>query len=161
MVSKPTQEGQKQICPDCKADGRDIEIHAENKPYQGQDRLSWRNPDGSSHAKKTAQGDFVHVGSDEEGKAAYYGGSATGRPVAEKAKTSYNTKWPDLPELSDTQQALYAADDLIEAIAVDKARTACPELETGNPGLFGQIVSAKSHRIALVNLAKAIKDGAN
>lgn len=43
------QEGQRMICPECKANGIDIEIVCKKIVFQGEERLSWRNPDSSAH----------------------------------------------------------------------------------------------------------------
>lgn len=157
MGSKPTREGQTETCPECKEQGREITVTSVNKPYQGKPRLSWRNSDGSAHSAKTPDGKWKHVASKQEGIDVSNGRSTT----VESPKTTSEPKtiWPVLSDLSDVQEALYGADDLIEAMAVEKTRKANPGLEESNPHLFGQIVSSRSHRIALVNLAKAIKDG--
>jgi|APSaa5957512535_1039671.scaffolds.fasta_scaffold77781_1 hypothetical protein len=156
MLQKPTREGEQKDCPECGG-----KIISKNKPYEGQDRLSWRNPDQSSHQTKDSLGKWVHVKSKEEADKAKKGDwnskSVSTQKVAAEEKPPVIV-WPKLPELTDDQQALYAADDLVEAMAVEKTRLQHPGLEESNPNVFGQIVSAKSQRIAFVNLAKVFRD---
>ena len=46
---------ERKICQECK-----IEIHQEVKSYNGEEKLSWRNPDGSPHYF-FEDGKFVHT----------------------------------------------------------------------------------------------------
>lgn len=51
------KEGDRKVCVDCQ-----IEVHVERIVFRGEERLSWRNPDGSAHfeydeEKKT----FLHT----------------------------------------------------------------------------------------------------
>ena len=147
MLQKPTREGEQMTCPECGGT-----IISENKPFNGIARLSWRNLDGSSHSRKDSAGKWVHVKSTEEAA------RTKSSPTSDDIYPIKRTVWPTMPELSDDQRALYAADDLIEAMAVEKPRKQHPGMEEKNPNVFGQIVSAKSQRIAFVNLAKVFRD---
>lgn len=59
------QEGDRKICQECKDNGIDIEIVCKKITFQGEDRLSWRNPDGSAHFNVEEDQDgkitFVHT----------------------------------------------------------------------------------------------------
>lgn len=45
----------RKICQECK-----IEIHQEVKSYNGEEKMSWRNPDGSPHFYYE-DGKFIHT----------------------------------------------------------------------------------------------------
>lgn len=59
------QEGDRKICPECKANGIDIEIVCKKITFQGEERLSWRNPDSSPHFSpeedETGKVTFLHT----------------------------------------------------------------------------------------------------
>ena len=59
------KEGDRKICPECKAEGINIEIICKKITFKGEERLSWRNPDGSAHFDPVENPDktvtFVHV----------------------------------------------------------------------------------------------------
>lgn len=44
MATLQKEEGKKEKCPIC-----GDSMVCQNKPYQGKDNLSWRNPDGTAH----------------------------------------------------------------------------------------------------------------
>lgn len=51
------KEGDRKICKEC-----NIEIHVAKLRYQGEERLSWRNPDGTSHFEYLEdEKKFVHT----------------------------------------------------------------------------------------------------
>jgi hypothetical protein len=43
------QEGDRKICQFCKLQGINTEIICKKIIFEGEERLSWRNPDGSAH----------------------------------------------------------------------------------------------------------------
>lgn len=47
------KEGDRKICPECKAEGINIEIVCKKITFKGEERLSWRNPDSSPHFSPT------------------------------------------------------------------------------------------------------------
>jgi len=59
------KEGDRKICQECKANGIDIEIVCKKITFQGEERLSWRNPDGSPHFNVEEDGSgkvtFIHT----------------------------------------------------------------------------------------------------
>lgn len=163
MLQKPTREGEQKECPECGGS-----IKSMNKPYENKPRLSWRNSDGSAHSVRDSTGKWVHVKSKEEADRVKKGDwpkepekTDAKKPVSKsdwnKDTPNLKTVWPKFESDNDRVQALYDADELIVAMAVEKTKVQNPGLDS-NGNLFGQIVSASSHRIALVNLARAIKE---
>jgi hypothetical protein len=43
------REGDRKICSECQVNGINIEIVCKKITFKGDERLSWRNPDGSPH----------------------------------------------------------------------------------------------------------------
>ena len=43
------KEGDRKICQECKSKGINIEIVCKKITFKGEERLSYRNPDGSAH----------------------------------------------------------------------------------------------------------------
>ena len=60
FMGKPVSADEKKVCPVCMQKGIEIEVHAEESTYQGTSRLSWKNPDGSSHIKRISEGNYEH-----------------------------------------------------------------------------------------------------
>ena len=60
FMGKPVSADEKKVCPVCMQKGIEIEVHAEESTYQGTTRLSWKNPDGSSHIKRIGEGNYEH-----------------------------------------------------------------------------------------------------
>lgn len=59
FMPKPQTEGEVTKCPECSTQENPVMVIAVESEYQGNKRLSWKNPDGSGHIKK--EGDqFVH-----------------------------------------------------------------------------------------------------
>ena len=56
----PVAVGEKKTCPECQNKDIEIEVHAVETMYQGNPRLSWKNPNGTSHIKRENDGTFVH-----------------------------------------------------------------------------------------------------
>mgnify|MGYP003146189849 CR=1 FL=1 len=63
MVYMPKAKvaGESLTCPTCATDGITVIIHAVESEYQGQKKLSWKNPDGSGHVKKQDDGTWTHT----------------------------------------------------------------------------------------------------
>lgn len=58
-MPRPQTVGETKPCPECATKGITVVLKAVESEYQGNKRLSWKNPDGSGHIKK--EGDsFVH-----------------------------------------------------------------------------------------------------
>lgn len=58
-MPKPLAAGETKLCPECATKGITVMLNAVESEYQGNKRLSWKNPNGSGHIKK--EGDqFVH-----------------------------------------------------------------------------------------------------
>ena len=49
VIYQMKKEGDRKICEYCKAQGITIEIHCAKIMFKGEEKLSWRNPDGSAH----------------------------------------------------------------------------------------------------------------
>ena len=61
FMSKPVAAGEKKTCPVCKEEGFTVEITAVESEYQGNKRLSWKNPDGTAHIKRQDDGTWMHT----------------------------------------------------------------------------------------------------
>ena len=68
FMGKPVSADEKKVCPVCMQKGIEIEVHAEESTYQGTTRLSWKNPDGSSHIKRIGEGEYEHSPNTEKPK---------------------------------------------------------------------------------------------
>jgi len=68
FMGKPVSADEKKVCPVCMQKGIEIEVHAEESTYQGTTRLSWKNPDGSSHIKRIGEGEYEHNPNTEKPK---------------------------------------------------------------------------------------------
>jgi len=51
------KEGDRKICEECKSQGINIEIVCKRIIFKGEERLSFRNPDGSAHFNPIEQPD--------------------------------------------------------------------------------------------------------
>ena len=60
-MSKPVASGEKKTCQVCKEKGFTVEINAVESEYQGNKRLSWKNPDGTAHIKRQDDGTWMHT----------------------------------------------------------------------------------------------------
>ena len=61
FMPKAKVAGASLTCPTCATDGITVIIHAVESEYQGQKKLSWKNPDGSGHVKKQDDGTWTHT----------------------------------------------------------------------------------------------------